>query len=163
MTSSGKAVVTLPTDKQILIEREFDAPKELVYKAYTTPELIKRWWAGKRGEVTLVEVDLRVGGGWRYVMNASSGGFEVGFHGEYREIVPGARLVHTELFEMPGVTEADATVNTLVFEERDGRTTLTAVTDCRTPEILQMMIASGMEAGMQDAYDLLEALAISLA
>ena len=87
MTSSGKAVVTLPTDKQILIEREFDAPKELVYKAYTTPELIKRWWAGKRGEVTLAEVDLRVGGGWRYVMNASSGGFEVGFHGEYREIV----------------------------------------------------------------------------
>ena len=87
MTSSGKAVVTLPTDKQILIEREFDAPKELVYKAYTTPELIKRWWAGKRGEVTLVEVDLRVGGGWRYVMNASSGDFEVGFHGEYREIV----------------------------------------------------------------------------
>ena len=76
---------------------------------------------------------------------------------------PGKRLVHTELFEMPGVTEDDATVNTLVFEERDGRTTLTAVTDCRTPEILQMIVASGMEAGMQDAYDLLEALAISLA
>ena len=106
MTSSGKAVVTLPTDKQILIEREFDAPKELVYKAYTTPELIKRWWAGKRGEVTLVEVDLRVGGGWRYVMNASSGGFEVGFHGEYREIVPNERLVSTEVYE--GMPDAEA-------------------------------------------------------
>ena len=98
MTSSGTAVVTLPTDTQILITREFDAPKHLVYKAWTTPELIKRWWSGERGEVNSVEVDLRVGGRWRYVMSPN-GGFEVAFHGEYREIVPNERIVYTEVFE----------------------------------------------------------------
>ena len=162
VATKGSAVVTLPTDTQLKVVREFDAPARLVFRAYTEPELVKRWWHANRGTVTLADIDLRVGGTWRWILRTEDG-TDVAFHGEYREIVPGARLVHTELFEMPGVTEADATVNTLVFEERDGRTTLTAVTDCRTPEILQMMIASGMEAGMQDAYDLLEALAISLA
>src|SRR5580692_1450350 len=104
-TSSGTAVVTLPTDTQILITREFDAPRHLVYKAWTTPELIARWWGGQRGEVTLVEVDLRVGGRWRYVMTAN-GGFEVAFHGEYREIVPDERIVCTEVFE--GMPDAAA-------------------------------------------------------
>src|SRR6476659_7988420 len=98
VTSSGTATVTLPSDTQILITREFNAPKHLVYRAYTTPELIKRWWSGDRGEVTSVEVDLRVGGTWRYVMTAN-GGFEVGFHGEFREIVPNELLVNTEVFE----------------------------------------------------------------
>ena len=69
VTSSGKATVTLPTDTQILITRGFDAPPRLVYRAYTTPELIERWWSGERGEVTKAEVDLRVGGTWRYVMD----------------------------------------------------------------------------------------------
>ena len=101
MTSSGTATVTLPTDEQILITREFDAPKHLVYKAWTTPELVKRWWSGERGEMTIVEIDLRVGGAWRYVMVAD-GGFEVAFHGEYREIVPNERIVTTEVYEMPG-------------------------------------------------------------
>ena len=73
MTSSGTAKVTLPTDEQILITREFDAPKDLVYKAYTTPELVKRWWSGDRGAVTIAEIDLRVGGAWRYVMVANGG------------------------------------------------------------------------------------------
>ena len=98
VTSSGTATVTLPTDEQILITREFDAPKHLVFKAWTTPELVKRWWNAKRGEVTVAEIDLRVGGTWRYVMVADSG-FEVGFHGEYREIVPNERLVSTEVYE----------------------------------------------------------------
>src|SRR3712207_169046 len=84
VTSSGTATVTLPTDEQILIRREFDAPKHLVYKAWTTPELVRRWWSGKRGEVTSAEIDLRVGGTWRFVMVAE-GGFEVAFPGEYRE------------------------------------------------------------------------------
>src|SRR3979490_3229231 len=82
--SSGTATVTLPTDEQILITREFDAPKHLVYKAYTTPELVERWWTANRGAMKSVEIDLRVGGMWRYVMVAD-GDFEVGFHGEYRE------------------------------------------------------------------------------
>ncbi len=159
MTSSGKAVVTLPTDKQILIEREFDAPKELVYKAYTTPELIKRWWAGKRGEVTLVEVDLRVGGGWRYVMNASSGDFEVGFHGEYREIVPNERLVSTEVYE--GMPDAEA-LDTLTLTEENGRTKLSILVEHQTQEHRDGHIESGMEGGMQESMDALEEVAKSL-
>src|SRR6266536_1673938 len=120
-TSSGTATVTLPTDEQILITRGFDAPKHLVYKAYTTPELVKRWWSANRGEMTVAEIDLRVGGRWRYVMVAD-GGFEVAFHGEYREIVPDERIVSTEVFE--GMPDAEA-VDTLTLTERDGRTTLT--------------------------------------
>jgi uncharacterized protein YndB with AHSA1/START domain len=87
MTSSGTAKVTLPTDEQILITREFDAPKELVYKAFTAPDLVKRWWHANRGEVTVAEIDLRVGGKWRYV-SITDDGTEVGFHGEYLEVVP---------------------------------------------------------------------------
>src|SRR5262249_6081287 len=123
----NRAIVTLPTDEQILIAREFDAPRELVYKAFTTPELVSRWWHAKRGEVTLVEIDLRVGGKWRYVM-AACGGPEVGFHGEYREIVPSERIVSTEMYEgVPeGVSEEDATtLNTTTFTETEGRTKLT--------------------------------------
>jgi uncharacterized protein YndB with AHSA1/START domain len=162
VASKGTAVVTLPTDTTIHVEREFDAPARLVFRAYTEPELVKRWWHAKRGVVTVADIDLRVGGGWRWVL-VTHDGTEVAFHGEYREIVPGRRLVHTELFEMPGVTDDDATVNTLTFEEVDGRTILTSVTEAITPEIRDMIIASGMEAGMQDAYDLLEETAISLA
>src|SRR4030088_2418411 len=115
VTSSGTATVTLPTDEQILITREFDAPKHLVYKAWTTPELVRRWWSGDRGEVTIAEIDLRIGGTWRYVMVAN-GGFEVAFHGEYREIVPNERIVSTEVYEaMPG---AEA-LNILTFTEVD--------------------------------------------
>ncbi len=158
MTSSGTATVTLPTDEQILITREFDAPKHLVYKAWTTPELVRRWWNAKRGEMTVAEIDLRVGGKWRYVMVAD-GGFEVGFHGEYREIVPNERIVSTEVYEgMPdarGAEHADA--------HRGGR--------AHDPELLvqhpskehrDAHIESGMEAGLQDALDLLEEVAISL-
>jgi uncharacterized protein YndB with AHSA1/START domain len=98
MTTSQTATVTLPTDEQILITREFDAPKHLVYKAWTTPELVRRWWHAKRGEMTIAEIDLRVGGKWRYVMIAD-GGLEVAFHGEYREIIPNERIVSTEIYE----------------------------------------------------------------
>ena len=158
--ASGTAVVTLPTDTQILITREFDAPRDLVYKAWTTPELIKRWWAGKRGEVTSVEVDLRVGGSWRYVMVASEGGFEVGFHGEYREIVPNERLVSTEVFE--GFPDSEA-LDTLTLTETDGRTTLTVLVEHETKEHRDGHINSGMEGGMQESMDALEQVAISLA
>ena len=163
VTSSGTATVTLPTDEQILITREFDAPKHLVYKAWTTPELVKRWWNAKRGEVTIAEIDLRVGGVWRYVMVAD-GGFEVGFHGEYREIVPNERIVSTEVYEgMPqGDGPEQGTLNTATFTEADGRTTLTVLVQAPSKEIRDAIIDSGMEAGMQDAMDLLEQVAVSL-
>jgi uncharacterized protein YndB with AHSA1/START domain len=158
MTSSGTATVTLPTDEQILITREFDAPKHLVYKAWTTPELVKRWWSGLRGEVTIAEIDLRVGGMWRYVMMAN-GEFEVAFHGEFREIVPNERIVSTEVYE--GMPDAEA-VDTITFTEVDGRTTLTLLVQHTSKEGRDAHINSGMEAGMQEAMDRLEQVAVSL-
>jgi uncharacterized protein YndB with AHSA1/START domain len=159
VTSSRKAVVTLPTETQILITREFDAPRHLVYLAWTTPELIKRWWSGDRGEVTEVEVDLRVGGRWRYVMAAYRGGFEVAFHGEYREIVPDERVVTTEVFE--GVPDAEA-VDTLTLAEQDGRTTMTILVQHSSQEHRDAHLNSGMEGGMNEAMDKLEQVAQSL-
>jgi uncharacterized protein YndB with AHSA1/START domain len=164
VTSSGTATVELPTDEQILITRAFDAPKHLVYQAWTTPELVRRWWHAKRGEVTTVEIELRVGGKWRYVMVAD-GGFEVGFHGEYREVVPNERIVSTEIYEgMPeGVTEEEgATLNTATFTEADGRTTVTLLIQAPSKVTRDAIIDSGMEAGLQDALDLLEEVASSL-
>jgi len=164
VTSSGAATLTLPTDEQILITREFDAPKHLVYKAWTMPELVKRWWHANRGEMTVVEIDLRVGGKWRYVMVADDG-FEVGFHGEYREILPNERIVSTEIYEgLPeAVTEEEgATVNTSTFSEANGRTTLTLLVQATSKISRDAIIDSGMEAGLQDALDLLEQTAISL-
>jgi len=161
VTNSGTATVTLPTDEQILIMREFDAPKHLVYEAWTTPELVKRWWSARRGEVTLAEIDLRVGGKWRYVM-VTEDGLEVGFHGEYREIVPNERIVSTEAYEGIPDAEAEAAVNTLTLTEVDGRTTLTVLVQHRNKEGRDAHIDSGMESGLQDAMDLLEEVAISL-
>jgi uncharacterized protein YndB with AHSA1/START domain len=156
--STRSAIVTLPTDEQILVTREFDAPAHLVYAAYTTPEHIRRWWHAKRGEMTVVEVDLRVGGGWRYVM-VTPDGFEVAFHGEFREIVPNERIVSTEVYEaMPGAEALD----TATFTEADGRTTLTILTILATKAHRDAYIESGMEDGLQDALDLLEELAVSL-
>ena len=158
VTSSRTAVVTLPADTQILITREFGAPRRLVYKAWTTPELIKRWWSGDRGEVTIAEVALRPGGTWRYVMTAN-GGFEVAFHGEYREIVPGERIVSTEIYE--GMPDAEAVV-TATFTESGGRTTLTLLVQHATREYRDAHINSGMEDGMQESMDHLEQVAVSL-
>jgi uncharacterized protein YndB with AHSA1/START domain len=161
--SSGTATVTLPTDEQILIRREFDAPKHLVYEAFTTPELVRRWWHANRGEMTTCEIDLQVGGRWRYVMVANDG-TEVGFHGEYREIVPNERVVSTEVYEgLPeGVSEEEgATVNTATFTEVDGRTTLTILVQATSQVSRDAIIDSGMEDGLQDALDLLEQAALA--
>jgi uncharacterized protein YndB with AHSA1/START domain len=161
VTSSGTATVTLPADNQILITREFDAPKHLVYRAWTTPELVRRWWHANRGEMTVCEIDLRVGGKWRYVMNADGFG-EVGFHGEYREIVPDERLVSTEVYEGIPHAEEHAALDTLTLNEVGGRTIMTVLVEHPTKEGRDAHIESGMEAGMQDAMDLLEEVAVSL-
>jgi uncharacterized protein YndB with AHSA1/START domain len=162
-TTNGTAKVTLPSDEEILILREFNAPKHLVYKAWTTPELVSRWWSGHRGTVTIATIDLRVGGRWRYVLVAN-GGSEVAFHGDYREIVPNERIVTTEVFEQPGVPDDDegAPLNIVTFAEVDGRTVLTLLVQCGTKELRDTIINSGMEVGMQEQMDLLEQLAISL-
>ena len=158
VASSATAVVTLPADTQILITREFNAPRHLVFKAWTTPELIKRWWHANRGEVTSIEVDLRPGGTWRYVMMAN-GGFEVAFHGEYREIIPDERIASTEIYE--GAPAAEA-VSTVTFNEENGRTTVTILIQHASQQDRDMHINSGMEDGLQDALTLLEQVATSL-
>jgi len=163
MTNSGAATITMPANTQMLITREFDAPRHLVYKAWTTPELVMRYWSGHRGQMQLAEIDLRVGGRWRYVMTAGEG-FEVGFHGEYREIVPNERLVYTEVYEgaeaAPG---AEPVVNVATFTEIEGeRTRLELLSECHSREIRDLILDSGMEGGMQEQMDLLEQLARSL-
>ncbi|HUJ07042.1 MAG TPA: SRPBCC family protein [Streptosporangiaceae bacterium] len=157
-TTNGTAVVTMPSDTTIQITREFNAPRHLVFRAWTTPELITRWWAGDRGEVTAVEVDLRPGGTWRYVMRAN-GGFEVAFRGEYSEVVPGERIVSTEIFEAMPDKVAESTVT---FTEENGRTTVTILVRHESQEDRDMHINSGMEQGMQSSLDHLEQVAVSL-
>jgi uncharacterized protein YndB with AHSA1/START domain len=163
VTTRRSATVTLPTDEQILITREFDAPRHLVYEAYTTPELLKRWWHANRGEMTAVEIDLRVGGKWRSAM-VTPDGLEVAFHGEYLEIVPNERLVSTEVYEgapQPADGPEQGTVNTATFAEENGRTKLTVLVQAPSKEVRDAIIESGMEDGLQDALDLLEHVAAS--
>ena len=154
----GTAKLTLPADDQIMVTREFAAPPHLVYRVWTEPELVSRWWHAEHGDMTCCEIDLRVGGRWRYAMNAKSG-FEVAFHGEYREIEPGRRLVTTEVYEgapdSPGLTSA-------TFEECEGGTRLTLLMKYRNRADRDLVIESGMESGLQVALDLAGELAASL-
>ena len=150
--------MTLPTDERILITREFDAPRHLVYRAWTEPGLIERWWGGERGEVKSAEVDLRAGGAWRCVM-VLGGGSEAAFRGEYREVVPNERIVSTEVYE--GAPGAWA-LNTVTFEEREGRTILRILVEHASKEARDAHLASGMETGMQEGMDSLEAVVFAL-
>jgi uncharacterized protein YndB with AHSA1/START domain len=140
-------LVTLPTDEQILITREFDAPPHLVYKAWTTPDLVRRWWS-PRGEMTVCEIDLRVGGSWRYALEHRDGG-EVAFHGEFREIVPDERLVHTEIYEGAPL-QGEPPVNVVTFAASGGGTALEILVECGSKEVRDMIAGSGMEEGMQE-------------
>jgi uncharacterized protein YndB with AHSA1/START domain len=156
VASSGAAKVTLPTDKQILIVREFAARRELIYRAWTTPGLVSRWWSGGRGAMKSAEIDLRVGGRWRYVM-VSDDGTEVAFHGRYREIVPRERLVYTEAFEPKPEAEA---LTTVTFTEVEGRTTLEILIQYENRQDRDAHSAY-MDEGLQEALDMLEEVASS--
>lgn len=147
----GSAVITLPSDTEILITRVFDAPAGLVYKALTTPELVKRWWGFETSEWLVCEVDLRVGGQWRYVIRDQ--GMEVGFHGEYKEIDAPHRFVSTEVYE--GFPDAGS-LNTVTLDEVDGVTTMTTLVQHELKEHRDAQLASGMEGGMQVSYNRLE-------
>jgi uncharacterized protein YndB with AHSA1/START domain len=165
MTHSGKAKITLPADDQILVTREFDAPAELVYRAMTEPDLVRKWWGARRGEMSVCEIDLRVGGKWRFAMTAGEGDMEVAFHGEFRELVPNERIVQTEAFEgLPEGLDPDelANVNTMTLTEDGGRTQMEVLIQCVNQESRDGQIASGMEEGMQESYDDLEETARSL-
>ncbi|OAE02710.1 SRPBCC family protein [Arthrobacter sp. OY3WO11] len=165
MTQTSTMDVTYPGDREILITRTVEAPRHLVYKAWTTPDLVRKWWAGRRGEMTVVDMDLREGGAWRYVMVAS-GGFEVAFHGTYREIVPNERIVHTEVMETANVgrdSQEGAVVNTVTFSNADGGATLVSIrTDAGSKEVRDMIAQSGMEGGVREQFELIEELAQTL-
>jgi uncharacterized protein YndB with AHSA1/START domain len=152
----GSAVITLPSDTEILITRCFDAPADLVFKAYTTPELVKRWWGFETAEWVVCDIDLRVGGTWRYVVREPD--MEVAFHGEYREIDAPRRLVSTEVFEGAPVPDPDAVaaLNIVTLDEVDGVTTLSVLVQCPDQETRDAIIQSGMEGGLQVSYDRLE-------
>jgi uncharacterized protein YndB with AHSA1/START domain len=157
----GSATVTLPSDREILVTRQFDAPAHLVFKAWTTPDLVRRWWGFDSSIWLVCEIDLREGGGWRYVTRERNG-LEVGFHGEYREIRAPHRIVSTEVYE--GFPDPDsAALNTITFEEQDGVTTMKVNALHARPEHRDMVLASGMESGMQISLNRLEDVASELA
>ena len=137
------------TDREIVIERVFDAPRELVFAAYTDPNRIPHWW-GPRNTTTKVDrMEVRVGGAWRFV-NVDEKGNEFGFHGVYREVVPLRRLVSTFEFEgMPG----HVAVETATFEDRAGKTKVTVKSLFENKEDRDGMIASGMEAGARESWE----------
>jgi uncharacterized protein YndB with AHSA1/START domain len=146
---SGSAVVTLPSDTEILITRKFDAPAELLFEVWTTPEHIRNWWGWERDEMTVCEFDLRVGGKWRFAAGHAEYG-EFAFSGECLEIDPPNRLVSTETFEPFPDSRA---VNTLTLEEEDGVTTMTVHVQHETKEARDAHIGSGMEGGLQHSLD----------
>ena len=147
----GSAVITLPSDTEILITRAFDAPADLIFKAFTTPELVQRWWGFETSEWLVCDIDLRVGGQWRYVIRERD--MEVGFHGEYHEIDGPHRLVSTEVYE--GFPDAGS-LNIMTLDEVDGVTTMTTLVQHESQEHRDMQLASGMESGMQVSYDRME-------
>jgi uncharacterized protein YndB with AHSA1/START domain len=152
----GSATVTRTSDTEMEITRKFDAPARLVFKAWTTPELVKRWWGFDDSRWLVCEIDFRVGGRWRFVTLEKDGTLEVGFHGEYREIQAPHRIVSTEVYEgFPG-TDEDGAVNTITFDEQRGVTTMTTHVKMRYKEHMDAMIQSGMESGMQISYNRME-------
>jgi uncharacterized protein YndB with AHSA1/START domain len=153
------ATVTTPTDREIQIERVFDAPRDQVFAAITDPGLIPEWW-GPRGTTTIVDqMDVRPGGSWRFVVRNADGS-ETAFRGTYRELTPPERIVQTFEWEgMPG----HISVETATFEDLGGRTKLTTTSLFHTPEERDGMLASGMEGGMNETYARLDELLARLA
>lgn len=153
------ATVTTPADREIHVERVFDAPRDRVFAAYTDPELIPEWW-GPRDTTTVVEeMDVRRGGRWRFVMRSADGS-ELAFHGVYREVTAPERIVQTFEWEgMPG----HASVETATFEDLGDRTKVTTVSVFHTTEERDGMLASGMERGMHETYARLDELLARLA
>lgn len=158
----NKTTVELQGSQDIVISRVFRAPPRIVFEAYTKAELVSRWWAPKSHGASLVEctADVRVGGRYRYVMNVREQG-TMAFSGEYREVTPYTKLVYTQVFEpMAG---AGAVVATVTFEEVGGETKLTSRETYPSKEAREAALASGMEHGMRESMDQLDALVASLA
>jgi uncharacterized protein YndB with AHSA1/START domain len=148
----GAMTLTIKSDLEIELTREFNAPRHLVFEAHTKPEHVRRWWGPRGHEMTVCEMDFRPGGKWRYVTRKPNGK-EYGFGGEYREIVPPERFVWTFGFDgMPG----EPGLEVYSFEEHDGRTTLRSYAKFDSVEQRDGVIASGMEKGAAEMWDRLE-------
>ena len=157
--NSSTFKVTTPSAEEIQLTRLFDAPRHLVFEALTRPEHVRQWW-GRLGDgysVPVCEIDLRIGGRWRFVNRHPHG--EAAFHGEYKEIAPPDRLVFTEIFE--DFPDAVSVVTTELADE-DGKTRLTATVRYPSVEVRDMVIASGMSRGAGISYDRLEELLATL-
>ena len=154
MGGSGKKglEVTTPSDREIVMTRVFDAPRDLVFEAHSSCEHMSQWWGPRKYEVGSCEMDFRPGGAWRIVHRGSQGE-EHGFRGEFREIVRPERLVWT--FEWEGLP-GHVSVQTAEFEEHNGKTTLTATAVFDTVEDRDGMLQSGMESGAAETYDRLD-------
>lgn len=148
-SGSKQLKVTTPSDREIVMTRVFDAPRDLVFEAHTSCEHMSQWWGPRKYEIVKCDVDFRPGGAWRIVQRGSEGD-EHGFRGEFREIVRPERITWTFEYEpMPG----HVSVQTVVFEEHDGKTTLTATAVFDTVEDRDGMLQSGMEEGAAETYD----------
>src|SRR6266567_8554640 len=148
MKNTGTLNVTTPSDREIVMTRVFDAPRALVFDAFTRPELLKRWFGPRGWSLEVCEVDYRVGGGFRFVLSGPDGQ-KMGMRGVYREIEPPVRSVHMESFDdYPGESQVTA-----VFTEQGGKTTLTATVLYPSQEIRDAVIKSGMEHGAAESYD----------
>jgi uncharacterized protein YndB with AHSA1/START domain len=159
MQNAGALQVTTPTEREIVLTRAFDAPRHLVFDAFTRPELVRRWLLGPPGwSMPVCEIDLRVGGAYRWVWR-NADGIEMGVSGVYREIVPPGRLVATERFDQAWYPGEALTTTELV--ERDGRTILTTTVLYESREARDVALRSEMEKGVAASYDrLAELLAV---
>ena len=156
---SSASSLTLPSDREIVMERILNAPRELVFKAHTDPNLISKWWGPRRYTTTVDKMDVRVGGVWRFVQRDAAGN-EYAFNGVYREIVPPEKLSYTFEFEgMPG----HVLIETLTFEEQGGKTKLTVTGSFQSVEDRDGMLHSGMEEGANESYERLAELLETLA
>jgi uncharacterized protein YndB with AHSA1/START domain len=151
-TTTQPAAEVTTEGSRLVVTKRFNAPASLVFEAMTDPEHVRRWWGAGHGEVTTCEIDLRVGGRWHFAQT-TPGGEEVSFSGEYREIDPPGRLVHTERFDT--IQSSDSLIESS-YTEQDGVTTLHAVITYDSPETVQMVLDSGMTGGMNDSYDALQ-------
>jgi uncharacterized protein YndB with AHSA1/START domain len=148
MKNTGTLQVSLPSDREILMTRVFDAPRDLVFDAFTKPELLKRWFGPRGWTLEVCEIDHRVGGGFRFVLRGPNGA-QMGMRGVYREIVRPDRSVHMESFDdYPGESQVTA-----VFQEHDGKTTLTVTVLYPSKEVRDVVLKSGMEHGAAETYD----------
>ena len=148
MKNTGTLNVTMPSEREIMMTRVFNAPRRLVFEAFSKPELLKRWFGPRGFSLVVCEVDARVGGGFRFVLRGPDGK-DMGMRGVYLEIVPPERSVHMESFDdYPGESQV-----TMVLIERDGKTTMTVTVAYPSREVRDMVAASGMEHGAAESYD----------